>query len=145
MEPEDQEMGEPAQADVPPGMRMTYPRWKVRLIGLFGWLAVIAVWYLGIRQGLSNMADSLLLILAIVVAVSAVIFSWVFHNKHLAHRREARYGGRKGAPDRPLVLEYDALGRKIELDPGSHDARLLEVSVSGDLKRIEPSGEIAVE
>ena len=124
---------------------MTYPRWKVRLIGLFGWLAVIAVWYLGISQGLDNLADSLLLILAIVAAVSAVIFSWVFHNKHLARRREARYGGRKGAQDRPLVLEYDALGRKIELDPGSRDARLLEVSVTGGLKRIEPGGEIPIE
>lgn len=83
------------------------------------WLILGVIWW----RAIVDQPDQLLLGAAIWAACSLFtvfwILLWVAWNRLLARRREARYGGRSGAPEGDVDYATDALGRPVEIPPRS--------------------------
>jgi len=102
-------------------------RLRVFLWSLPAWAILVLLWWLAIEGNLEQLAASVALWAVCVVFWAVVLTAWVAHNRNLAHRMEEKRGGRKGAPDVPLVIEDDALGRKMEVPEGADRAREIAV------------------
>lgn len=106
--------------------------------GIPAWTIVVIAWVMAITRQADLLVIGLVIgVLALLVAMGA-IWAWVAHNRALAHRRERARGGRRGAPDVPVVVERDARGRPVEIAPGCERARLLVARIEGDRKVIAP-------
>lgn len=114
------------------------PRWKLVAWGVPAWALVVVVWVLATTRQWSALVLGLAIgAIALVVAVGA-IWAWVGHNRALAHRRERVRGGRRGAPDVPLIIERDARGHAVVIADGAMDARLLVARLNDGTKVITP-------
>lgn len=106
--------------------------------GIPAWTLVVIAWVMAITRQADLLVIGLAIgVLALLVAMGA-IWAWVAHNRSLAHRRERARGGRRGAPDVPVVVERDARGRPVVIAPGCDRARLLVARLEGDRKVIGP-------
>jgi len=109
-------------------------RLKVLLWAVPAWAILVLLWWVAIRENPEQLVLSVALWVICVVFWSVVLTAWVAHNRNLAHRMEAKRGGRKGAPDVPLVIERDALGRNVEVPDGAVRASEVTVRTEGDRK-----------
>lgn len=114
------------------------PRWKLIAWGLPAWALVGIVWVLAILRQPDALVIGLGIGVVALVLASGAIWAWVAHNRSLAHRREAQRGGRRGAPDAPLVVDRDARGHAVRIDPAAQTARVLVARLEGDEKVIAP-------
>ncbi len=118
---------------------MTRPsRGKLLVWGLPAWAMAIAVVVMAIREQPRTFLIGLAIGAGAIVVAAAVVSGWVAHNRSLARRREAERGGRRGAPDRPLVITTDARGRTVRISPGAREARVVIAHVEGDAKILSP-------
>lgn len=116
------------------------PRWKLLAWGIPAWVGFGLIWYLAVTRQASAALVGMLIGLAGLALFTGIIFAWVGHNRALARRREAVTGGRRGAPDMPVVFTHDARGREVDIAPGAREHRVLVVRVEGDRKIIAPPG-----
>lgn len=106
--------------------------------GIPAWAIVAVTWVLAIQRQWDLLLIGLALGAVALLAALGVIWAWVAHNRALAHRRERARGGRRGAPDVPLVIEADARGREVVVDEGAAGARVLVARVVDGRKVISP-------
>lgn len=114
------------------------PRWKLLAWGLPAWAIVALAWVMAIERQWDLLVIGLGIGAVALLVATGAIWAWVAHNRALARRRERARGGRKGAPDVPLVVQRDARGRPVVIAPGCDRARLLVARVDGDRKVIAP-------
>jgi hypothetical protein len=118
----------------PPARRLII--WSIPAWGIVG-----ALWMMAVTRQPRELLIGLGIGLASLLLAGVVVTTWVAHNRRLAHRREAARGGRRGAPDVPLLIERDARGRAVRIAPGADSARVVVVMVTGkdgDTKVIAP-------
>lgn len=100
---------------------------------VFGWLW----WRVLGRPGAQDAVRSSLALVAALTALTAVVTGlWIAHNLALARRR----AGRRSATPPLVAPERDRLGRRLVVDPGIDDARLVTVTVDGTTKRLSAEG-----
>lgn len=116
------------------------PSWKLAAWSAPAWGIVAFAWFMAVTRQPSELLLGLGIGLGALVAAWIVITAWVAHNRGLARRREAQRGGRRGAPDVPLVIERDARGRHVDVSPAAVDARVVVVSVADDRKSVSAEG-----
>lgn len=102
------------------------------------WAIVGFAWFMAVTRQPLALLVGLGIGLAALLVAWVVVGAWVAHNRALAHRREAQRGGRRGAPDRPLLITRDARGREIDIAPDAGVARVVTVSVVDGRKVIAP-------
>lgn len=112
--------------------------WKLIAWSVPAWAIVGFAWFMAITRQPTQLLVGLGIGVGALVVAWVVVTAWVAHNRSLAHRREAERGGRRGAPDVPLVIERDARGRHVRVAPEAGGARVVVVSVEGDQKSIGP-------
>lgn len=106
--------------------------------GIPAWAIVVLAWVMAISRQWDLLVIGLGVgVVALLVATGA-IWAWVAHNRALARRRERARGGRRGAPDVPVIVERDARGRPVMIAEGSDRARLLVARVEDGRKVIAP-------
>lgn len=121
----------------PPGMARP-SRGRLLAWGLPAWAIAITVIVMAIRHQPGTFLIGLAIGASAIAVAAAVVSAWVAHNRSLARRREAERGGRRGAPDRPLVITSDARGRTVRISPGAREARVVIARVEGDEKILTP-------
>lgn len=114
------------------------PRWKLVAWGVPAWAIVAFLWFMAIRDQPAALVIGLAAGLVALSLAAGAIWAWVAHNRSLARRREAVRGGRRGAPDVPLVVATDARGRTVRVYPGAREARVVVARVEGDDKVLAP-------
>lgn len=114
------------------------PRWKLLAWGIPAWAVVVLVWVLAVRDQPAGLVIGLAAGIVALALATGAIWAWVAHNRALARRREAQRGGRRGAPDVPLVISTDARGRTVRIAPGADRARVVVARVEGDDKVLAP-------
>lgn len=114
------------------------PRWKLVAWGMPAWAIVVVVWLLAIDRQWSALVLGLCIGGVALLMAAGAVWAWVAHNRSLAHRRERERGGRRGAPDVPVLVERDARGRPGVVAQGARDARMLVARVHDGAKLIAP-------
>lgn len=112
--------------------------WKLVAWSVPAWAIVALAWFMAATRQPRELLIGLGIGVGALVIAWIVVTAWVAHNRSLARRREAQRGGRRGAPDVPLVIERDARGRTVQILAGAVDSRVVVVSVAGDRKSIAP-------
>ena len=98
-----------------------------KLIGIFFWIVIVALWVQLAREGKAggaNLAYSVQYVGAIAGAVLAVTSWWIRHNLSIYRRK----GPRVGRPELPPRTEEDRLGRPLRWQLGGGVDAALHVS-----------------
>lgn len=114
-------------------------RWKLIAWGIPAWAIVGLVWFFAIEDQPAALVIGLGAGIVALALAAGSIWAWVAHNRALARRREAARGGRRGAPDVPLVFTEDARGRRVRIHPAAREARIVVARVEGDDKVLAPA------
>jgi hypothetical protein len=114
------------------------------LIGIAGWLLILALWILLVRDGKASAAavgGTVTQLAALVGLVLALTTWWIRHNLGIHRRR----GPRTGRPTAPPRTDVDKLGRPVRWSlPGgvmaAYGAAHLVVEIGDDVKTYRRAG-----
>ena len=121
---------------LPPGASRRRVLWSA-LIGLPGWALVAFVFWEALKEP-TELALPLALWVGFLVLAGLAAFAWSRYARRAApvERKRAATGRAEGDPVRGPLQTMDALGRKIEVDPGASRARVIVVQVDGETKTV---------
>lgn len=103
------------------------------VVGVLSWVLLLLAWVLVLQRDPRTWLYQLAVPVVTLVVVTVVTFAWVRHNLGIYVRK----GPRRGLPavDRPWTS--DSLGRRLELPTDLAEARVVRLTVRGDVKAYE--------
>jgi hypothetical protein len=96
-----------------------------RVVGVLGWLAFVACWWLVLRRDPRTWREELAVPLASLLLVAVVTLVWVRHNLGIFRRK----GPRRGLPAVDAPWTHDTLGRPLDLPRAAVTASVVELVV----------------